>query len=49
MRLKVNIVLSAEENINIIGLTGVDLSCNETASVKIEEDIKVTGQEVKSN
>jgi uncharacterized protein (DUF2345 family) len=44
-----NIVLSAEENINIIGLTGVDLSCNETASVKIEEDIKVTGQEVKSN
>lgn len=44
-----SIILNAEEDVNIIGLTGVDLSCNETASVKIEENIKVTGQEVKSN
>ena len=44
-----NIILSAEGDVNIIGLTGIDLSCNETASIKIEEDIKVTGQEVKSN
>lgn len=44
-----NIILSAEENVNIVGLTGVDLSCNETASVKIEENVEVTGQEVKAN
>lgn len=44
-----NIILNAEENINIVGNTGIDLSCNETASIKIEENIEVTGQEVKSN
>ena len=44
-----SIILSAEDDINIIGLTGVDLSCNETASIKIEENIEVIGQEVKSN
>ena len=44
-----SINLSAEENVNIIGLTGIDLSCNETASIKIEENVEVIGQEVKSN
>lgn len=44
-----SIILSAEEDVNIIGLTGVDLSCSETASIKIEEDVEVIGQEVKSN
>lgn len=44
-----NIILSAEEDVNIIGLTGVDLSCNETAAIKVEENIEVIGQEVKAN
>lgn len=44
-----NIILSADQNIDIVGNLGIDLSCNETASIKIEEDVKVTGQEVKSN
>ncbi len=44
-----NIILSAEEDVNIIGLTGIDLSCNETASIKMEENVEVIGQEVKSN
>lgn len=44
-----SINLSAEEDVNIIGLTGIDLSCNETASIKIEENVEVIGQEVKSN
>lgn len=44
-----NIILCAEQDINIIGNKGIDISCNETASIKIEENIEVTGQEVKSN
>lgn len=44
-----SIILSAEEDVNIVGITGVDLSCNETASIKIEENVNVTGQEVKAN
>ncbi len=44
-----NIILSAEEDVSIIGLSKVDLSCNETASIKMEENVEVIGQEVKSN
>lgn len=44
-----SIVLSAEEDVNIVGLTKVDLSCNETASIKLEENVEMIGQEVKSN
>ncbi len=44
-----SIILSAEEDVNIMGITKVDLSCNETASIKIEENVEVIGQEVKSN
>ena len=44
-----SIVLCAEEDVKVIGLTGVDVSCNETASMKIKEDVEITGQEVKSN
>ena len=44
-----NIVLSAETDVNIVGLTGVDLSCSETASINLKDDVKVIGQEVKSN
>lgn len=44
-----NIILSAEQDVNIVGLTGIDLSCNETASIKMEENVEVIGQEVKSN
>lgn len=44
-----NIVLSAEADVNIVGLTGVDLSCSETASINLKDDVKVIGQEVKSN
>lgn len=44
-----SIILSAEEDVNITGLARIDLSCNETASIKIEENVEVIGQEVKSN
>lgn len=44
-----NIIISAEQDVNIVGLTGVDLSCNETASIKMKENVEVIGQEVKSN
>ncbi|MDE6233337.1 MAG: phage baseplate assembly protein V [Lachnospiraceae bacterium] len=44
-----SICLSAEEDVNIMGLTGLDLSCNETASIKMEENVEIIGQEVKSN
>ncbi len=44
-----NIILSAEEDVSIVGLSKVDLSCNETASIKMEENVEVIGQEVKSN
>lgn len=44
-----SIVLSAEQDVSIVGHTGVDLSCNETASIKIEENVEVIGQEVKAN
>lgn len=44
-----NIILSAQEDINIVGLSKVDLSCNETASIKMKENVEVIGQEVKSN
>lgn len=44
-----SIHISAEQDVNIVGLTGVDLSCNETASIKIEENVEVIGQEVKAN
>lgn len=44
-----SIIISAQEDVNIIGLTGVDLSCSQTASIKMKEDIQVIGQEVKAN
>jgi len=44
-----SIILNAEEDVNIIGLTGIDLSCNETASIKMKENVEVIGQEVKAN
>lgn len=44
-----NIILSAQEDVSIVGLSKVDLSCNETASIKMEENVEVIGQEVKSN
>lgn len=44
-----NIIISAEQDVNIAGLAGVDLSCNETASIRLEENVEVTGQEVKAN
>lgn len=44
-----SIILSAEEDVNIMGLTGLDLSCNETATIKMKENVEVIGQEVKSN
>lgn len=44
-----SIILSAEEDVSIIGQAGIDLSCNETASIKMEENIEVIGQEIKSN
>ena len=44
-----NIVISAEQDISIVGLSGVDVSCSETASIKLEENVEVIGQEVKAN
>lgn len=44
-----SIIFCAEEDVNIIGQTGIDLKCNETASIKLQENIEVIGQEVKSN
>lgn len=44
-----NILISAKQDISIAGLAGVDLSCNETASVRLEENVEVIGQEVKAN
>ncbi len=44
-----SIILNAEEDVNIIGLTGIDMSCNETASIKMKENVEVIGQEVKAN
>ncbi len=44
-----NIVISAEQDVNIVGLAGAYLSCNETASIRIEENVEVIGQEVKAN
>ncbi len=44
-----SITLSAGEDVSIMGLTGVDLCCSETSSIKMEESVKVVGQEIKSN
>lgn len=44
-----SIILSAGEDVNILGQAGIDLSCKETASIKIEENVEVIGQEVRSN
>lgn len=46
---KKNIVLYAEENVNIVGDTGVDISCLETASIKMKDKVEIVGQEVTSN
>lgn len=44
-----SIILSAEGDVNIIGQTGIDINCNETASIKMQENVEVIGQEVKAN
>lgn len=44
-----SIIISAEEDVNIIGQTGIDINCNETASIKMQENVEVIGQEVKAN
>lgn len=44
-----NIVISAEQDVSIVGLAGAYLSCSETASIKLEENVEVIGQEVKAN
>ena len=44
-----NIIIGAEQDVSIVGLSGVDLNCNDIASVKIEENVEVIGQEVKAN
>lgn len=44
-----SITLSAGEDVSIMGLTGVDLCCSETSSIKLEENVRVVGQEIKSN
>lgn len=46
---KKNIVLYAEQDVNIVGDTGVDISCLETASIKMKEKVEIVGQEVNSN
>lgn len=46
---KKNILLYAEQNVNIVGDTGVDLSCLETASIKMKDKVEIVGQEVNSN
>lgn len=46
---KKNIILYAEENVNIVGDTGVDLCCLETASIKMKDKVEIVGQEVNSN
>lgn len=46
---KKNIVLYAEQDVNIVGDTGVDISCLETASIKMKDKVEIIGQEVKSN
>ena len=43
-----NIIIAAEEDVNIIGTEGIELQA-ETASVTIEEDVHLIGQEIKSN
>jgi len=43
-----NIIIAAEENVNIIGTEGVKLSA-ETASICLQEDVNIIGQEVLSN
>lgn len=44
-----NIVISAEQDVSIVGLAGAYLSCSETASIRLEENVEVIGQEVKAN
>ena len=43
-----NITLSADEDVNIIGTTGVELTC-ETAAITIKDNVEATGQEVLAN
>jgi uncharacterized protein (DUF2345 family) len=43
-----NITLSAEEDVNIIGTTGVELTC-ETAAITIYDNVESVGQEVFAN
>lgn len=44
-----SIILCGEEDVNVIGMTGINLCCNETASITMDDNIKVIGQEVKAN
>ncbi|MCM1258325.1 MAG: phage late control D family protein [Roseburia sp.] len=44
-----NIFISAEKEVNLSGLLGVELSCDETASIKMKDNVEVVGQEVKAN
>ena len=44
-----NIVISAEQDVSIVGLAGAYLSCSETASIRLEDNVEVIGQEVKAN
>lgn len=46
---KKNIVLYAEQDVTIVGDTGVDISCLETASIKMKEKVEIVGQEVNAN
>lgn len=46
---KKNIVLYAKQDVHIVGDTGVDISCLETASIKMKDKVEIVGQEVKSN
>lgn len=46
---KKNIVLYAEQDVNIAGDTGVDISCLETASIKMKDKVEIVGQEVNTN
>ena len=44
-----NIIIGAEQDVSIVGLSGVDLNCKDIAAVKINDNVEVIGQEVKAN
>ena len=44
-----DIVLSAEEKIQIVAEECIEISAGDTAKIRLEEDVELQGQEVKSN